>query len=191
MKRVALMMTVLFWAMFGYSPAYGQVYGEQLGEPEQRAMMETFQYALEYNKTNEASAWVNPDTGRSGTLVPVRTYQNESGQYCREYVTTITIGGEEVQGYGTACRQPDGTWLIVSDEPAAATKAEYQTVVNKVYYVYPYGYPYWYNYYPYYVWDYWYPHIFFSFDIVHFSGHHHHHHFHHGRHFHHWFHGHR
>ena len=27
---------------------------------------------------------------------------------------TITVGGEVQQGYGTACRQPDGTWKIQS-----------------------------------------------------------------------------
>jgi hypothetical protein len=29
---------------------------------------------------------------------------------CREYQTTITIGGKDEKAYGRACRQPDGTW---------------------------------------------------------------------------------
>ncbi len=29
----------------------------------------------------------------------------------REYQTVITIGGEEQEAYGTACLQPDGSWL--------------------------------------------------------------------------------
>ena len=29
----------------------------------------------------------------------------------REYQTTIIIGGEEMDAYGTACLQPDGSWL--------------------------------------------------------------------------------
>lgn len=28
----------------------------------------------------------------------------------REYQTTITVGGKQVNGYGTACLQPDGSW---------------------------------------------------------------------------------
>jgi len=28
----------------------------------------------------------------------------------REYQTKITVGGKQVQGYGTACLQPDGSW---------------------------------------------------------------------------------
>ena len=32
---------------------------------------------------------------------------------CREYSTTETIAGAQQQVFGTACRQPDGTWRIV------------------------------------------------------------------------------
>jgi surface antigen len=163
--------------MFGVVPALGQVNSAQLSPPEQQATLATFQYALEHNKTNQAAAWVNPDTGTSGSLVPVHTYQNEEGQYCREYVTTITVGDQAVQGYGTACRQPDGTWMIVSDESGAlggGVQTGNQTVeqVSPVY-LYPYGYPYWYLDYPFYVWDDYYPGIFFSFDIENFGGHRH------------------
>jgi surface antigen len=27
---------------------------------------------------------------------------------------TVTVGGQTKQGYGTACRQPDGTWQMIS-----------------------------------------------------------------------------
>lgn len=32
--------------------------------------------------------------------------------YTREYTTTITVGGQQVPAYGTACRQPDGSWRL-------------------------------------------------------------------------------
>jgi hypothetical protein len=38
------------------------------------------------------------------------------GQYCREYVRTVTIDGRAVEAYGTACLQPDGSWRIVAAE---------------------------------------------------------------------------
>ena len=38
-------------------------------------------------------------------------------QDCREFQTTITIDGREQPGYGTACRQSDGSWKIVSMNP--------------------------------------------------------------------------
>lgn len=35
-------------------------------------------------------------------------------EYCREYTKTIRVNGRKESGYGTACRQPDGSWMIVS-----------------------------------------------------------------------------
>lgn len=40
-------------------------------------------------------------------------YRTSSGQYCREYQSTIRVGGRIEQGYGTACMSPDGTWRVV------------------------------------------------------------------------------
>lgn len=57
--------------------------------------------------------WANPQTGNSGTITPTREGTSSSGQYCREFQQTVTIGGQKQQGYGTACRQPDGSWQIV------------------------------------------------------------------------------
>jgi hypothetical protein len=33
--------------------------------------------------------------------------------YCREYQSMTTVGGQQIASYGTACRQPDGSWRIV------------------------------------------------------------------------------
>ena len=70
--------------------------------------------ALESAPSGQSVAWRNPDSGHSGVVTPVRTYRTASGQPCREYTQTITIGGEKQQSYGTACRQPDGSWKLVS-----------------------------------------------------------------------------
>ncbi|WP_429885766.1 RT0821/Lpp0805 family surface protein [Geoalkalibacter halelectricus] len=170
MKRMALLLVVLVGALFGYLSAWGQEYGAMLNNTEQQAMAETFQYALEYNRLNEASAWVNPDTGRSGTVVPVRTLPSAGGRYCREFLTTIIVGGAEEQAYGTACREPDGSWVVVSDEMAPESLRVVEKVIERHYY-HPYGYRDWYAYHPYYYHP-WYhsPRVFFSFNIVHFVG---------------------
>jgi surface antigen len=44
----------------------------------------------------------------------MKTYQTSSGQYCREYQTNVTVEGKSEKAHGTACRQPDGSWKIVS-----------------------------------------------------------------------------
>ncbi len=74
----------------------------------------TSQQAFEYNKTGASSSWKNPDTGASGTITPTKTFQDNSQRYCREYNQTISVGGKVEKGYGKACRQPDGSWEIVS-----------------------------------------------------------------------------
>ena len=35
-------------------------------------------------------------------------------RYCREYQRTVTIDGAPVEAYGTACRQPDGSWRMIA-----------------------------------------------------------------------------
>ena len=86
----------------------GSSIGRQLDAyDEQRA-----QRALEYNETGRASTWVNPDHGHQVTFVPTETYQGYSGRYCREYRTHVEVGHRVEEAYGTACRQPDGSWEI-------------------------------------------------------------------------------
>jgi surface antigen len=67
------------------------------------------QQAMEHNRLNETSSWRNPDTGHSYQVTPTRTYETASGP-CREYTTDAVIDGRRETVYGTACRQPDGTW---------------------------------------------------------------------------------
>lgn len=37
--------------------------------------------------------------------------------YCREYQSVTVVDSKPVKSYGTACRQPDGSWKIVSQNP--------------------------------------------------------------------------
>ena len=91
----------------------GAVVGASIGRSfDQLDAMNTHQ-ALETNRTNQASNWVNPDSGNQYSLTPTNTFQTSSGQYCREYQTSVTVGGEMRKGYGTACRQPDGHWQVL------------------------------------------------------------------------------
>ncbi|MEJ0062329.1 MAG: RT0821/Lpp0805 family surface protein [Alphaproteobacteria bacterium] len=58
--------------------------------------------------------WSNPQNGNSGTIVPTRDGHDAStGAYCREYQTTVTVGGKKQAAYGQACQQPDGSWQVV------------------------------------------------------------------------------
>ncbi len=69
---------------------------------------------LEYAPAQQPVAWENPDRESSYRVTPVHTYEDGQERYCREYQTVATVGGERRETYGTACRQPDGSWQIVN-----------------------------------------------------------------------------
>ena len=71
--------------------------------------------ALNNVPDGRAATWRNPNTHARYAVVPQRTYQVSNGQYCREYLAAVVVGAREQRAYGTACRQPDGSWKIVSD----------------------------------------------------------------------------
>ncbi len=91
----------------------GQQVGKSLDSADQSSMQQTAQRSLESSRTNEPVEWKNPDNGNSGSITPTRTFTNDQGQSCREYTQQVTIGGEPQEAHGTACRQTDGTWMIV------------------------------------------------------------------------------
>jgi len=57
--------------------------------------------------------WNNPNNDHQGSITPTRDGTAQNGDYCREFYQTVTIGGKTQDGYGVACRQPDGTWRVV------------------------------------------------------------------------------
>jgi surface antigen len=92
----------------------GGAVGNVLDQNDRRYANQTAQNALEKAPAGKATTWKNPDTGNSGSVTPTRTYQTSNGSYCREYQQEITIDGKPQRSYGTACRQPDGSWKVVN-----------------------------------------------------------------------------
>ncbi|HVO26913.1 MAG TPA: RT0821/Lpp0805 family surface protein [Candidatus Margulisiibacteriota bacterium] len=90
----------------------GGFVGHKMDNNDKQKAAQAAQQAFEQNQAGQPTVWNNPQTGNSGSITPTRTYQLANGQYCRQYQQTITIGGEQHQSYGTACRQPDGNWQI-------------------------------------------------------------------------------
>ena len=68
--------------------------------------------AMEKNSVGQPAYWKNDKTGNSYTVTPTKNVSLNGNPYCREYRTTANIGGKMQQIYGTACRQPDGSWQI-------------------------------------------------------------------------------
>ena len=90
----------------------GQSIGSSLDKADLDYYNRTSQSSLETSQNGVVSTWKNPDTGRSGTITPIKTFQQANGTHCREYSQTIFIDGREQEAYGTACRQPNGYWEI-------------------------------------------------------------------------------
>ncbi len=93
----------------------GSHMGRSMDERDKRMYYAAQQNAFEYMPSGSPSNWRNPDTGNYGSVTPQPAYERSSGEYCREYTQTIVVGGERKQGYGTACRNSDDTWEIVSN----------------------------------------------------------------------------
>lgn len=87
--------------------------GRRLDERDRSYMQSSTQKALATAPAGQTSRWSNPDSGNSGTITPQRNFTNNQGQTCREFQQSITVSGQTETGYGTACRQPDGTWRVV------------------------------------------------------------------------------
>jgi len=92
--------------------ALGNQIGASLDKTDMMYYNRTSQRALETMQPGQSLPWQNPQTGVSGTITPSSYYQTDAGAYCREYTQTIKVGGRVEEGYGVACRQPDGTWKI-------------------------------------------------------------------------------
>lgn len=70
--------------------------------------------ALENNSVNQPAYWHNDNSGTNYKVVPVKNVTVDGNRYCREYQTIATINGKQQRMYGTACRQPDGSWQAVN-----------------------------------------------------------------------------
>jgi len=95
----------------------GTVLGGFLGNTVGRKMDENAQqqaYNAQYAavQSGQRSQWQS-QSGHSGYVDPGPVYRDAQGT-CRRYTHTIFVDGRQQQGSGTACRQPDGSWQIVS-----------------------------------------------------------------------------
>lgn len=66
-----------------------------------------------YRPVYTSNYWVSPPPPPTPVIIQTSApvaYTNPS--YCREFTETINVGGQLQQGYGVACRQPDGSWQI-------------------------------------------------------------------------------
>lgn len=91
----------------------GSEIGRSMDEVDRLRAQQAHEQALD---TGQSIRWENPDTGHYGSVTPIRTgTDTQTGTLCREFQSTVVIGGKEEQAYGTACRQADGSWRITDN----------------------------------------------------------------------------
>jgi len=103
-------------AATGLGVLIGGLLGNKIGksmDDQDKARALQAQQAAYSAPVGQQIVWNNPDNGHSGTITPVRDGRDAAGRYCREFQTTVTIGGQPQPAYGTACQQPDGSWKVV------------------------------------------------------------------------------
>lgn len=95
----------------------GAFLGNQIGKSLDKADQAYAERATQQAQAapiGQTIAWNNPDSGNSGTITPRQDGYDARGNYCREYETTVTIDGRVERATGTACRQSDGSWVVVN-----------------------------------------------------------------------------
>ena len=92
----------------------GAIFGNSLGRSVSPYDHVHAANVFEATPAQQTVAWQNPDNGIAYQVTPTRTYQLNTGRYCREYQATATVGGRPQATYGTACRTPDGDWQIMN-----------------------------------------------------------------------------
>lgn len=96
----------------------GTIIGYLLGGAIGRSMDQVDQNCIgqimEHAEDGQDIIWNNPQNGAVYEVSPEKTYQQNNGEYCREYTAQSDINGTKQTTYGIACRQVDGSWKIKS-----------------------------------------------------------------------------
>lgn len=88
----------------------GHAVGDQLAQAENTCFSQTFEHVPD----RETIAWADPRHNARYEVTPQKTTKKALGEYCREYTAKATVGGKPSDTYGTACRQPDGSWKLIN-----------------------------------------------------------------------------
>lgn len=92
----------------------GRVDLPPISRADRLAALQSEYRALEFTPPGDAVNWRSGDSALSGAVVPSQPYRVGS-QDCRQYTHKVTSGaGAPTVMRGTACRNPDGSWTLLS-----------------------------------------------------------------------------
>ncbi|MGH6619286.1 MAG: glycine zipper 2TM domain-containing protein [Alphaproteobacteria bacterium] len=92
----------------------GAAAGRHAGGGIARSEEVCFSQSFEHVADRETIAWMDPVEGVHYAVTPTKTVKALDGRYCREYTARATVNGQAAGTFGTACRQPDGSWELIN-----------------------------------------------------------------------------
>lgn len=98
----------------GLATVGGALLGAIVGHSVDRSNEHCAYQALEYGRPDTQVVWADPNADYSYTITPGAIQQQDDGRYCREYQAKVLVDGRMQDGYGRACREPDGSWEMVN-----------------------------------------------------------------------------
>jgi surface antigen len=91
----------------------GALVGARIGQSMDQVDQACVARILEFAPDRAAVRWYGAPRldygGPAFAITPLRTFERD-GQFCRDYQALATVGGQDEQIYGTACRMTDGVW---------------------------------------------------------------------------------
>lgn len=99
----------------GVGTLLGAMVGSEIGKSLDKADLAYANQSMQQAHSapiGQTISWNNPQSGHSGSYTPVNDGYSNSGSYCRQYKQVIEIDGRAETAYGTACKNPDGTWQV-------------------------------------------------------------------------------
>jgi surface antigen/Ni/Co efflux regulator RcnB len=94
--------------------ALGAALTRNLDCEDRNYVYKTYSEGFNSGHSNSIYQWRNPSNGHYGDFRVADYYNDPDGFRCANYTQKIFIEGRPQAASGRACRQPDGTWAIVS-----------------------------------------------------------------------------
>ena len=72
------------------------------------------QFALERLPSGARAGWADPARGLRGSFMPVATWRDASGHFCRRFRARVRSATGVTETSGTACRRRGGYWMVIT-----------------------------------------------------------------------------
>ena len=97
-----------------FGAAVGAALTNKLDCDDRSYAYKTYYEGFNAGRANTTYQWRNPRSDDRGDFRVGSYYNDPAGFRCANYTQTIYVGGRPQQGKGRACRQADGSWVIVN-----------------------------------------------------------------------------